>query len=453
MTVENINTAPTSTLQSGLTQPTNGQSTDDISASSSFSAALGVQLDALAETSAKPIAPVALPVGAVALSLDGQQQQAIATPPVADITPAPPLINPAIVEVTQGVESGKNLPPQTAQKNIDQAAQAALDDVLQYFKPSAAVSNDKKISDKLSSQLDSLEQKGDENNDLTAQLAGADIPLPPQVLAQVLPQTIVSFEAPKIKLGASGLPEANTPIATSIATTADGDADAGKIAQALLNPSANGDNSNLADNQDKTTGAPVFKTLLTQVSTDDNKVDNTVVPTNNVTVDQASFPTLKANISPAELGVVDKPVIAKELGHPEWGSELGERILWLHGKSISSAEIQLNPEHLGPITIKIDVDQDQTNIAFTAQHANVREALEASIPKLRELFNNQQLNLTNVNVSQHNSPDPGRQQNFNQHGKGQAGTAAAIINATADITEDTSSVRAYTSKGVLSLYA
>jgi flagellar hook-length control protein FliK len=70
---------------------------------------------------------------------------------------------------------------------------------------------------------------------------------------------------------------------------------------------------------------------------------------------------------------------------------------------------------MGPVSIRIDINQDQATIAFMAQNANVRDALEASIPKLREMLSTQQLNLADVSVSpQTNSNTDGRSQQFNQ---------------------------------------
>jgi len=62
--------------------------------------------------------------------------------------------------------------------------------------------------------------------------------------------------------------------------------------------------------------------------------------------------------------------------------------------------LRLNPGYLDPVTIKIDVTQDQASVAFTAQHAAVKEAIDAALPKLREMFSTQQLNLAEVSVSQ-----------------------------------------------------
>ncbi len=99
----------------------------------------------------------------------------------------------------------------------------------------------------------------------------------------------------------------------------------------------------------------------------------------------------------------DVPALTRPLSHPNWNQEMGERIVWMNNRGISSAEIRMNPQNMGPITVRIDMNQDQATIAFTAQNADVRTALEASIPKLREMLSAQNVNLADVNVSQQSS--------------------------------------------------
>jgi len=156
---------------------------------------------------------------------------------------------------------------------------------------------------------------------------------------------------------------------------------------------------------------------------------------------------------------VDIPPMTKPFSHPEWNKEMGERIVWMHKQAIPSAELRLNPEHLGPIKIKIDLSQDQATIAFTAQHAVVKEAIEASIPKLREMFSAQQLNLVDVNVSQN---DSGQKQSkeFTQMGNGegngkksQQADSAEQADSPVDIIDEIESGRAIASNGVLSIFA
>ncbi|MBE0437411.1 MAG: hypothetical protein IBX56_16595, partial [Methylomicrobium sp.] len=61
---------------------------------------------------------------------------------------------------------------------------------------------------------------------------------------------------------------------------------------------------------------------------------------------------------------IEAPAMSKPMAHPEWGQELGERIVWMNNRAMPFAELRLNPQHLGPISIRIDMNQDQTTIAF-----------------------------------------------------------------------------------------
>lgn len=102
------------------------------------------------------------------------------------------------------------------------------------------------------------------------------------------------------------------------------------------------------------------------------------------------------------------------LGHPEWADELGQRLIWMHGKSIQAAEIHINPPELGPVAVRIQVHDDQTSIQFASPHAAVREAIEAALPRLRELFEARQLLLTQVEVAQQSLQDRSHSQRREQ---------------------------------------
>ena len=106
--------------------------------------------------------------------------------------------------------------------------------------------------------------------------------------------------------------------------------------------------------------------------------------------------------------------LQRPINHPQWAEDLGEKVVWLGQQSRTSAEIHLNPQSLGPISIKIDMDQDRATIAFGAQHAVTREALEAALPKLREMLGSQNIQLTEVDISQHGYPGERSQSGFSQ---------------------------------------
>lgn len=148
----------------------------------------------------------------------------------------------------------------------------------------------------------------------------------------------------------------------------------------------------------------------------------------------------------------EMPAMSKPLAHSGWNEELGERIVWMSTKDLSAAEIKLNPQHLGPISVRIEINNDQATIAFTAQHAAVRDALEASLPKLREMMSDQQINLTNVDISQNPSSDQQHQSSSRQaprHFEDFTRMAGSEFEAG----EEVESQNITAGKGILNLYA
>ena len=107
--------------------------------------------------------------------------------------------------------------------------------------------------------------------------------------------------------------------------------------------------------------------------------------------------------------------LPRPFDHPEWANDLGERMLWMHGRSLQVAELRLNPQHLGPIEVRIHMQDDQTSIQFSSHHAVVRDAIESALPRLREMFGVQQLQLVQVEVTGDALPDQ-RQFHAGHHG-------------------------------------
>lgn len=154
-------------------------------------------------------------------------------------------------------------------------------------------------------------------------------------------------------------------------------------------------------------------------------------------------------------------VLNQAINHPDWNQELGQKMLWMNNQNIQSADIQINPPHLGPLSIKVDVNNDQTSITFTTQHSEVKQAIEAAIPKLREMFGDQQLNLVDVNVSQQQSQQKSAN-NFFQMGSDQNNSNKARQDNQQDETSksntisniaETPSISAINATGQLSLFA
>ena len=109
--------------------------------------------------------------------------------------------------------------------------------------------------------------------------------------------------------------------------------------------------------------------------------------------------------------------------HPQWGQALGQRVVYMANSQLQQAQITLNPEKLGPIQIKLHMDRDQQiQVSLNAQHGTTKEAMEAAIPRLREMLEQNGVNLSSVDVGdfsqfaeQQMSDEPSENQNSGVH--------------------------------------
>lgn len=133
----------------------------------------------------------------------------------------------------------------------------------------------------------------------------------------------------------------------------------------------------------------------------------TSVPMLAVPTHQAATLTAVAQALPVTApGSLDELPIS----HNDWPAAMGHRLLWAVGEGMQKAEISVSPQDMGPISVHIRVENDKADIRFTAAHAHTREVLESSMPRLRDMFSQQGLNLSQAQVfSQHSHDTPGRQ--------------------------------------------
>lgn len=89
------------------------------------------------------------------------------------------------------------------------------------------------------------------------------------------------------------------------------------------------------------------------------------------------------------------------VGSPAWGGELGQKVVWLVNQQQQVAHINVTPPQLGPIEIRLNLANDQASATFVSPHAAVRDAIEAALPRLRDMLAESGLTLGNVDVSAH----------------------------------------------------
>jgi flagellar hook-length control protein FliK len=90
---------------------------------------------------------------------------------------------------------------------------------------------------------------------------------------------------------------------------------------------------------------------------------------------------------------IDTPI-----GAHGWGEAFQQKIVWLVDRQQQSAELHVNPPHLGPVDVVLTFTDDTAQIAFTSPHAAVREAIEATLGDLRTALSDKGLTLGEARV-------------------------------------------------------
>lgn len=118
-------------------------------------------------------------------------------------------------------------------------------------------------------------------------------------------------------------------------------------------------------------------------------------------------------LSSAPLGMSAAPAltVATSMGQSGWAAELGQRVTWMARAELREAQLQLHPKSLGPIEVRIVYGHEQQlNVSFSASNVIAREALDAALPRLREMFEQQGLNLMEADISHESFAERRRRQ-------------------------------------------
>lgn len=167
---------------------------------------------------------------------------------------------------------------------------------------------------------------------------------------------------------------------------------------------------------------------------------------------QAALGHPPSSAAEARLTTVPTPV-----AQPGWDRALGERVLWLANRAataagathIDQAALRLHPAELGPLDVRISLHDDGARISFGSGHALVREALEAAMPRLREMLADNGIQLLDASVSDHANHRAAHSEQAPQRGSHDATAGAGLAAEDGGLVADLSAVRA----GLIDYYA
>lgn len=113
--------------------------------------------------------------------------------------------------------------------------------------------------------------------------------------------------------------------------------------------------------------------------------------------------------------VFDKPVNVQQA---QGQQQIAEKIRWMVNGRQSMAEIRLDPPEMGSMQIRLNVSGDSASVSFVVQSQQAKDALNEAMPRLREMFSEQGMDLGESFVNQQNSGDTGEGNFADQQGGG-----------------------------------
>jgi len=136
------------------------------------------------------------------------------------------------------------------------------------------------------------------------------------------------------------------------------------------------------------------------------------------------------------------------VGTPGWEDELGAHLTWMTQKGLETGSLRISPEHLGPVEVNISVQNADASVWFAANHPDTRAALEQALPRLREMFASQGMNLADSGVSRQNLSQQGSR-NQSRSGASQAVSGISAVGSS----DAGSASAARINLGLVDLYA
>ncbi|MBL1322093.1 MAG: flagellar hook-length control protein FliK [Methylophaga sp.] len=133
------------------------------------------------------------------------------------------------------------------------------------------------------------------------------------------------------------------------------------------------------------------KTLLDKV-TDRSPASFATALTSTATLNATSI----QNSSTAQPVLAVQPAIQSSA----WNQVMSSRVVWMAREGIQEASLKLNPASLGHVEVKLNMHNDQVNVLFLAQNAATRDALEQALPRLRESFEENGMQLADADVAE-----------------------------------------------------
>ncbi|MEY3289406.1 MAG: hypothetical protein RLZZ419_1648 [Pseudomonadota bacterium] len=99
--------------------------------------------------------------------------------------------------------------------------------------------------------------------------------------------------------------------------------------------------------------------------------------------------------------------ISPSFDSPNWDKAINQQVVWMVQNKLQTASLTINPPHLGPVQVMMQIDNQQATVQFVSAQPEIREALQNALPLLTDMLKQSGIQLGHADVSsQHKNPDP-----------------------------------------------
>lgn len=96
------------------------------------------------------------------------------------------------------------------------------------------------------------------------------------------------------------------------------------------------------------------------------------------------------------------PPIEAPVGSPRFVDETAQQVTWLVKNGLSEAEIRVKPADMGPISVRIEMNQNEATISFAVTQPETRAAVQDSLHRLTEMLADSGISLGEASVGGQN---------------------------------------------------
>lgn len=102
------------------------------------------------------------------------------------------------------------------------------------------------------------------------------------------------------------------------------------------------------------------------------------------------------------VNAMEAPSADLQGGH--FDDDIGDAVRWMADQKIGHAHIKVTPNDLGTVEVRLRLEGDRVHADFTSAQAEVRQALENSLPRLRDMLGQHGFQLAHADVGQQHAP-------------------------------------------------